>query len=112
MPYRRQVVVGLALMAVGASLLAVPASGEGPVLVPISEGHGLSAIDAAGAALLAVAGTWLEVLVVGRRGGRPGPGRGSADRPHGAPVTRGAGRAEARRCRRRRAQATIVTHPY
>lgn len=34
--------------------------------MPISDGHGLSAIDAVGASLLALAGTWLEVLVIGR----------------------------------------------
>jgi hypothetical protein len=58
------VATGLALT--GLVLLFVPASSEGPVLVPISEGHGLSALDSAGAALLAVAVTWLEVLIVWR----------------------------------------------
>ncbi|MGC4748365.1 hypothetical protein ACLQ28_22325 [Micromonospora sp. DT201] len=47
-------------------ILFVPASGEGRVLVPLGEGHGLSAVDAVGAALLALGGTWLEVLVVKR----------------------------------------------
>jgi hypothetical protein len=63
-PYRGQVLIGVALVLVGVGLLAVPGGREGPVLVPISDGHGLSAVDAAGAALLAVGGTWLEVLVV------------------------------------------------
>jgi hypothetical protein len=52
------------LVVVGVGVLAVPAAGEGRVLVPISEGHGLSAVDAIGACLVAVAATWLEVLVV------------------------------------------------
>jgi hypothetical protein len=53
------ILFGLALL-----LFVVPASLEGPVLVPISEGHGLSRVDAvalvpllAGTALLA-AGLW------------------------------------------------------
>jgi hypothetical protein len=65
-PYRRQALVGVALVLLGAALLAVPGSSEGSVLVPISEGHGLSAVDAVGAGLLAVGGTWLEVLVIRR----------------------------------------------
>ena len=63
-PYRGQALACLALSLLGVGLLAVPAGGEGAVLVPISEGHGLSVVDAAGAGLLALAGTWLEVLVV------------------------------------------------
>ncbi|MGW5667355.1 hypothetical protein [Micromonospora sp. NPDC003776] len=47
-------------------ILFVPAGDEGRVLVRISEGHGLSAVDGVGAALLALGGTWLEVLVVWR----------------------------------------------
>ena len=64
--YRTQVLVCLALAVVGVSVLAVPAGSEGAVLVPISEGHGLSALDAIGAAAVAVGLTWLEVLVVRR----------------------------------------------
>jgi hypothetical protein len=52
------------LFALALALFVVPASLEGPVLVPISEGHGLSRVDAAalvpllaGTALLA-AGLW------------------------------------------------------
>jgi hypothetical protein len=63
---RRQVLICGGLLLAGIVALAVPAGGEGRVLVPISEGHGLSAIDAVGALLLAVAGTWLEVLVIRR----------------------------------------------
>jgi hypothetical protein len=65
-PYRTQVTICLVLIVAGVGVLAVPAAGEGRVLLPISEGHGLSAVDAVGACLLAVAATWLEVLVVRR----------------------------------------------
>jgi hypothetical protein len=60
------VLVGAALVLLGVGLLAVPGASEGFVLVPISAGHGLSAVDAVGAALLTVGGTWLEVLVIRR----------------------------------------------
>lgn len=63
---RRQVVGCAVAIVVGVLILAVPAAGEGRVLVPISGGHGLSAVDLVGAVLLAVAGTWLEVLVIRR----------------------------------------------
>ncbi|MEH0929445.1 hypothetical protein [Micromonospora sp. CPCC 205558] len=63
---RRQVVTAALLVVAGVLLLFVPAGSEGSVLVPISEGHGLSAVDGFGAALLTVGGTWLEVLVVRR----------------------------------------------
>ncbi|MFG1868488.1 hypothetical protein [Micromonospora arborensis] len=63
---RRQVGITALLIAAGVLILFVPAGGEGRVLVPLSEGHGLSAVDAVGAALLAVGATWLEVLVVRR----------------------------------------------
>ncbi|SCF12736.1 hypothetical protein GA0070607_5865 [Micromonospora coriariae] len=63
---RTQVAVTALLVVAGVLILFVPAGDEGRVLVPISEGHGLSAVDAVGAALLAVGGTWLEVLVVRR----------------------------------------------
>jgi hypothetical protein len=66
MTSRRQVLGCVVLLLVGGGLLAVPAGGEGRVLVPISAGHGLSALDAAGALLLAIGATWLEVLVVMR----------------------------------------------
>lgn len=64
--YRSQVVLCAVLALAGIGLLAIPAGGEGRVLVPIGEGHGLSAVDAAGASLLAVAATWLEVLIIRR----------------------------------------------
>lgn len=63
---RTQVAVAAVLIVAGVLVLFVPAGREGQVLVPVSEGHGLSAVDAIGAALLAVGGTWLEVLVVRR----------------------------------------------
>ncbi|MGW3612391.1 hypothetical protein ACWD6N_21320 [Micromonospora sp. NPDC005163] len=63
---RTQVAITVLLVVAGVLILFVPAGDEGRVLVPISEGHGLSAVDGAGAALLAVGGTWLEVLVVRR----------------------------------------------
>ncbi|MFI6783034.1 hypothetical protein [Micromonospora sp. NPDC050276] len=63
---RRQVVTAALLIVAGVLVLFVPAGDEGRVLVPLSEGHGLSAVDGAGAALLTVGGTWLEVLVVRR----------------------------------------------
>jgi hypothetical protein len=63
---RGPALIGVALVLLGVGLLAVPGGSEGPVLVPISEGHGLSAVDAVGAGLLAVGGTWLEVLVIRR----------------------------------------------
>ncbi|SIM77633.1 hypothetical protein [Micromonospora cremea] len=63
---RRQVAITALLIVGGVLILFVPATGEGSVLVPLSEGHGLSAVDMVGAALLALGGTWLEVLVVRR----------------------------------------------
>jgi hypothetical protein len=66
MDRRRSVLLGIGMVLAGGALLAIPAGAEGPVLVPISEGHGLSALDSAGALLLAIGATWLEVLVVAR----------------------------------------------
>lgn len=63
---RRQVVAAALLIVVGVLVLFVPAGDEGRVLVPISDGHGLSAVDGVGAALLTAGGTWLEVLVIRR----------------------------------------------
>ncbi|MFF4874761.1 MULTISPECIES: hypothetical protein [unclassified Micromonospora] len=63
---RTQVAITALLIVAGVLILFVPASNEGRVLVPLSEGHGLSAVDVVGAALLAFGGTWLEVLVVRR----------------------------------------------
>ncbi|MEV1331916.1 hypothetical protein AB0J20_20340 [Micromonospora costi] len=63
---RAQVAITAVLIVAGVLILFVPAGDEGPVLVRVSEGHGLSAVDGVGAALLAIGGTWLEVLVVRR----------------------------------------------
>ncbi|MET8322733.1 hypothetical protein [Micromonospora sp. NPDC005189] len=63
---RTQVAITALLIVAGVLILFVPAGDEGRVLVPLSEGHGLSAVDAVGATLLALGGTWLEVLVVRR----------------------------------------------
>ncbi|MET8308470.1 hypothetical protein [Micromonospora sp. NPDC005173] len=63
---RTQVTIAALLVVAGVLILFVPASNEGRVLVPLSEGHGLSAVDVVGATLLAFGGTWLEVLVVRR----------------------------------------------
>jgi hypothetical protein len=61
--YRAQLMISLALIVVGVGVLAIPASSEGRVVLSISEGHGLSAVDAVGVCLLAVSATWLEVLI-------------------------------------------------
>ncbi|MFC3499570.1 hypothetical protein ACFOOK_00955 [Micromonospora krabiensis] len=53
---RAQVAITVLLIVVGVLVLFVPAGDEGRVLVPISEGHGLSAVDGIGATLLAVGG--------------------------------------------------------
>jgi hypothetical protein len=66
MPMRIQSIVVAALVLVGGALLAVPGGSEGDVLVPISPGHGLSAVDLTGAGLIAVGITWLEVILVRR----------------------------------------------
>ncbi|MGW9196606.1 hypothetical protein [Micromonospora chersina] len=63
---RTQVAITALLVVAGVLILFVPAGEEGRVLVPVGEGHGLSAVDGVGAALLALGGTWLEVLVVRR----------------------------------------------
>jgi len=60
------VTAGLVLVAVGVGLLAVPARFEGPALLRLGEGHGLSTVDAAGAVLLALGGTALEVFAFRR----------------------------------------------
>ncbi|WP_330465690.1 hypothetical protein [Micromonospora zamorensis] len=63
---RRQVGLAALLVVAGVLVLFVPAGDEGRVLVALSEGHGLTAVDVVGVALLTVGGTWLEVLVVRR----------------------------------------------
>lgn len=64
---RRVAVITCAvLIAVGVVVLFVPGGREGSVLVPISEGHGLSIVDMIGAVLLAIGATGIEVLIVVR----------------------------------------------
>lgn len=56
----------LGLIALGLALLALPTAWEGGVVAPINALHGLSVLDAAGATLLAVGATWLEVALIVR----------------------------------------------
>jgi hypothetical protein len=51
----------------GVAILALPASVEGPPLVPISPGHALSALDAIGVAPLALGSLWLHTGLWRRR---------------------------------------------
>ena len=65
-PPRTQLMITAVLIVAGVLILFVPAGIEGSTLVPISDGHGLSAIDLVGAGFLALGATWLEVMVVRR----------------------------------------------
>jgi hypothetical protein len=58
--------IPLGLIAVGLALLGLPTAWEGGVVAPISALHGLSLLDAAGATLLTVGGTWLEIALIVR----------------------------------------------
>jgi hypothetical protein len=58
--------IPLGLIAAGLALLGLPTAWEGGIVAPISALHGLSLLDAAGATLLAVGGTWLEIALVAR----------------------------------------------
>lgn len=60
---RTAIITCTTLLVVGVLVLFIPASGEGAVLAPISEGHGLSTVDIVGAALIAIGATGLEVLI-------------------------------------------------
>lgn len=51
----------------GIAILALPAGLEGPPLVPISPGHALSLVDAAGVVPLAAGSTWLHAGLWRRR---------------------------------------------
>ena len=71
----------LAVVALGLAILALPASVEGPPLVPISPGHALSLVDGVGVVPLAAGSTWLHAGLWRRRArlarwarGRPGAG--------------------------------------
>ena len=59
---------GLGLVALGIALLAAPSQWEGPVLVPISPGHGLSVLDMAGVAPILFGMGWLYIGLWQRRG--------------------------------------------
>ena len=65
-PPRTQLKIIAGLIVVAVLILFVPAGVEGRVVVPISDGHGLSAVDLVGAVILALGATWLEVIVVRR----------------------------------------------
>jgi hypothetical protein len=59
----RSLPAALVLIAVGIAILAVPAGYEGPVLLPISEGHAIAAIDAVGIVPLVCGTTLLYALI-------------------------------------------------
>ena len=54
-------------IAAGIAILALPAGLEGPPLLPISPGHALSLVDAAGVVPLAAGLTWLHAGLWRRR---------------------------------------------
>lgn len=56
--------VPIGLVVVGLSLLGLPTTWEGGIVAPINALHGLSLMDAAGATLLAVGATWLEITLI------------------------------------------------
>lgn len=56
-----------AAIVAGISILALPAGLEGPPLLPISPGHALSLVDAAGVLPLAAGSTWLHAGLWRRR---------------------------------------------
>ena len=51
----------------GIAILALPAGLEGPTLLPISPGHGLSLVDAVGVVPLVVGSAWLHAGLWRRR---------------------------------------------
>ncbi len=58
---------GLCLVAIAIALLAAPARAEGPVLLPISPGHALSALDSFAVVPLLIGAGWLQVGLWKRR---------------------------------------------
>lgn len=60
---RGSVWIAVGLIFVGAAILGWPARSEGEVLIPISEGHGLTAIDIVGAVPLVVGISWCEWIL-------------------------------------------------
>ena len=59
---------GVALVAIAIALLAAPARVEGPVLLPISPGHALSALDSLAVVPLLIGTGWLQAGLWRRRG--------------------------------------------
>jgi hypothetical protein len=59
----RGLIAALGLIALGLAILAMPAAWEGPVLVPISDGHAIAAADAIGILPLVAGTTLLYVLM-------------------------------------------------
>ena len=53
------ILIGLGLVALGIAVLAAPSQWEGSVLIPISPGHGLSALDMLGVAPILLGMGWL-----------------------------------------------------
>lgn len=64
MSVRRQLLLALILILAGVGVLALPASLEGPRLVEFGPGHGPSAVDLVGIALLTPGGFWLIAVLV------------------------------------------------
>ena len=69
----------LVAVALGVAVLALPASLEGPDVLPIGRGHALSVLDLFGALPLTIGAVWLEIGLWRRRatlvrwaGQRPG----------------------------------------
>jgi hypothetical protein len=60
---RASIRTAVGLVIVGAAILGWPAGSEGEVLIPISEGHGLTAIDIVGAVPLVVGILWCEAIL-------------------------------------------------
>ncbi len=58
---------GLGLVAIAVALLAAPARVEGPVLLPISPGHALSALDSFAVVPLLIGTGWLQAGLWKRR---------------------------------------------
>ncbi|MEU5788250.1 hypothetical protein ABZ754_11015 [Micromonospora purpureochromogenes] len=65
MSVRRRLAASLVLTVAGVSILALPDSVEGPRLFEFGPGHGPSALDMIGIALLTPGASWLLVTLVG-----------------------------------------------
>jgi hypothetical protein len=60
---RASIWMAVGLIVLGAAILGWPAASEGEVIIPISEGHGLTGIDIVGAVLLVVGISWSEWIL-------------------------------------------------